>query len=103
VIALAAVGRPLEDDQQWDHADRGDRQQLVIVDVSNDPRLLHDQAPAAANALQPMPLNFAGILVFPHILHSLAGPITKIRRYDSSLVEIAESRVETAQVQDRCG
>ena len=40
----ADASRFLEDDEQRDHGKRRDHQQLVIIDVSDDLRLLRDHA-----------------------------------------------------------
>jgi hypothetical protein len=42
VILTAPAGRPLENDEKRDHGERRDHQQLEIVDVSNDLRLVRD-------------------------------------------------------------
>src|SRR6202042_558713 len=46
VLLIAAVRRSLENDEQWDHEERRDHQQLVIVDVGDDLRLLRDHGVA---------------------------------------------------------
>ncbi len=42
VVFAAAIGRLLEDDEQWDHDERRDHQQLEIIDVGNDLPLARD-------------------------------------------------------------
>ena len=43
MILAAPAGRALEDNEQRDHGERRDHQQLVIVDIGNDLRLLRDR------------------------------------------------------------
>jgi len=57
VIRAAPAGRLLEDDEQREHGERRDHQQLVVVYVSDDLRLLGDDgiergAPAAVSGFQ---------------------------------------------------
>ena len=71
VTLSAAAGRLLEHDKQWDDEERRDHQQLEIVDVGNDLRLLRDhgvkcRAPAGSRWIPELCDSWG----FEHAVHS---------------------------------
>jgi hypothetical protein len=102
LLGATTVGRFLKHQKQWDHGKRRDHQQLVIVDVSNDLRLLRDHGieRGAARGGQWIPKLCNGRALERSIHRGNVLPLLVVGRANENPISIT-FRVERNSAMDR--